>query len=409
MLSDDHAPEFDGRFSDGRTAASHMVRVRLDAATLTVQRADGAAPLVWPLTALETAEPITSSAIDVLVHEPGRGGATLFVAEGAFARALAVRAPHLKASAQRWRIARPWVWLTAGVAAIAAIATFSDFSPSRGIASMLPDKSRVALGRQVIKSMSGGHPVCDGTEGMAALASLARKLSAATGTNKTFEVVVVDWSTINAFAAPGEEIVIMRGLLDKAQSADEVAGVLAHEMGHGIELHPEAGIIRMVGLTAITEFMLGGSGGTIANLGLLLTQLGYTRQSEREADRHALAILKKAQIGNRGFSDFFRRMAKIHGEGTDAKAKKGDSTIDMFRTHPSTADRLAVIEAQPGYPAVPALDAAEWKALKGICGVKPSASGPDAKPPPVDAKPPKTPLPQLPGKKKAPADNQRDI
>ena len=409
MLSDDHAPEFDGRFSDGRTAASHIVRVRLDAVALTVQRVDGSAPLVWPLTVLETAEPITASAIDVLVHEPGRGGATLFVAEGAFARALAIRAPHLKASAQRWRIARPWVWLSAAAVGIAAIVSFTDLSPSRGIASMLPDKTRVALGRQVIKSMSGGHPVCDAAAGKAALANLAQKLSAASGSKKAFEVVVVDWGVINAFAAPGEEIVIMRGLLDKADSADEVAGVLAHEMGHGIELHPESGIIRMVGLTAITEFMLGGSGGTIANLGLMLTQFSYGRQAEREADAHAVAILRQAGISNRGISDFFRRMLKITGEKSGEKGKKPGSAFDILSSHPSTAERLAFIERQASYPAVPALDSTEWKALKGICGVKPVPPGPDARTPPVDAKPPKTPSPQLPGKKKTPADHQRDI
>lgn len=398
---------FDGRFSDGRTAASRPVCVTLGPDALEIDLGEGAQPLVWPLSQVETAEPLNRSAIDVLVHEPGRGGATLFVPEGIFARQLAIRAPQLTGRAQRWRVARVWVWLTAAAAVIAGIIAFTDISPARSIARLLPNKTRIAIGKQVIASMSGGHQACESDQGKAALAALVARLSAASGSTKHFDVKVIDSGVINAFAAPGEQIVIMRGVLDKAESADEVAGVLAHEMGHGIELHPETGIVRLVGLTAITEFMLGGSGGTLANVGLLLTSNSYSRQAEREADAHALSTLKQAQISTTGFAAFFRRVAKIYGESTDQNSHSGVGSIatDMMRTHPSTAERLSAIEAVAPYPATPALDDAQWRALKTICGA--SADG-APKPSPRVKPAPSQRAPQ-PGTRMPPRENQRDI
>jgi beta-barrel assembly-enhancing protease len=411
MLSDVHAPVFDGRYSDGRTAVSHGVRVRLIGENLQIDR-PGVAVMAWPLKALQSAEPITRRSLDVLLHEPGRGGATLFVAEGSFVRALAAAAPQLTGRGQRWRYAKPWLAVSAAVALVVGIGAAVDFSPARGLAELLPDETRNDLGKQVIKSMTGQRRVCDAPAGVAALKVLADRLSQASGSKKTFGIVVTDYGVVNAFAAPGEEIVLFRGLLNKAESADEVAGVLAHEMGHGLELHPEAGIIRIVGLTAMTEFMLGGSGGTIANIGLFMAQLSYSRSAEREADAQALRLLKGAGIATDGFSTFFRRMAKDTGEAAEKKGNGGGANpFDMMSSHPSVAERVATVDAQPKYPATPALSVSQWKDLKAICGVAAEVG-----PLPGPTKPQVAPK-RMPGERSAPdrtpparkGDGPRDI
>lgn len=367
---------FDGRYSDGRTAMSHDVRVDFGpergggSPALRVWQADAAEPLVWPLASLAIAEQITRASIDVMIHEPGRGGATLFVADRAFIKELSARAPRLTARARRWQGMRPFVWVVGLTAATATLIYVTDFSPARSIAKMMPRSTRVALGREVVRSMSGGHRVCTDTAGKAALTTLAKRLSDAAGRKADFDVVVVDSDVVNAFAAPGEQIVIMRKLIDMAQSSDEVAGVLAHEMGHGLELHPETGIVRAVGLMAITEFMLGGAGGSLANIGLYLAQLGYSRQAERQADGHAVAILKSAGIGTAGIVDFFRRMSKSTADDAKGTPDAADTPLNMLRTHPSTKERLALFEGQPAYDATPALPDAEWAALRSICGAQ---------------------------------------
>ena len=60
----------------------------------------------------------------------------------------------------------------------------------------------------------------------------------------------------------------------------------------------------------------------------------------------------------------FKRVAEI--EGDDSK-DKGLRPFDLLRTHPPTAERAALVRSQPDYPATPALDDADWQALKDVC------------------------------------------
>lgn len=362
---------FDGRYSDGRTAISHHVKVAIAGDQLVIS---GSGPqLRWPLRGLEPAEHLSRTSKDVMLHEPGRKGGTLYVADPRFVDLLAARAPAVTAWSRRWMGWGTFFWLAGVIAAIAAMVYVTDFSPARSVANLMPRDTRAMLGKEVVRSMTGGRRVCTQPAGRAALDTLAKKLSEATGRpSSSFSVSVIDSEVMNAFAAPGEQIVILRKLLETADSADEVAGVLAHEMGHGLELHPESGIVRTVGLMAITEFMLGGSGG-LANMGLYLTQLGYTRQAERQADAHAIAILKRSGIATQGMMDFFRRVAKMSGEDGGSRKSMGPA-MDILRTHPRVAERMAVFESQPKYPATPALTAQEWQALRSICATTAESS-----------------------------------
>lgn len=366
--------DYAARFSDGQTAASREVRVELDDRGVLIYLRDGEQPLVWPFGSIAVAEPLSEAAIDALVSYAYQPGASLFVADKHFARALAQAAPHLSTRAQRWRHAQPWLWAAALAGLAVTIGWMANLSPSRAIARMLPDGVRDSIGEQVLSSMTDGRTVCSAKPGLAALDDLTAKLSKAAG-GKSFKVVVVDWDLLNAFAAPGEKIVITRGLIEKAQSADEVAGVLAHEMGHGIEMHPETGIVRAIGLAAGTELLLGGTGGSLANAGLMLAQLSYSRDAEREADGHALTLLKGAGISAQGLIDFFDRVL-----AEEEKDGKGGplSGIGVLRTHPQTEERKERISREPPYEASPALDAGAFAALKGICG--PAAAKPPAKP-----------------------------
>lgn len=392
-----------GRFSDGRGAASRPVDVAIDRDQnqLVIRRTDGTVETAWQLNRVETGEPLGKASVDVLIHEPGRAGATLFVGDPGFVKQLGAAAPHVTSAGRRWKTATPFLIVAACLAALVGILAAIEFSPARALASMVPRDTRAALGRQVMLAVGGAVETCNAPDGMAALQRLTDKLSAAAGPGRKFEVRVARSNVVNAFAAPGEQIVIMNGLLKQAASADEVAGVLAHEMGHGIELHPEAGIIRTVGLAVAAEMILGGSGGgNIGSIGVALANLGYTRAAEREADAHALAILKAASISPEGIAAFFERMDRSErarpagtGRNRDANDKqsetgKGEANkpsefpgSELLRTHPANSERLASIRSAIGkYPTVPAMDAADWEALKSICG-DPARTGTDQIPP----------------------------
>jgi predicted Zn-dependent protease len=140
-----------------------------------------------------------------------------------------------------------------------------------------------------------------------------------------------------------------------------------------------------MGLAAAAQLIFAGTTGTATNIGILLTQMRYTRVSEREADAHALRILKSAGISPKGFGDFFQRLEPSPppaGAGTEKKVDVGKKDeprkasgfarrifeSEILRTHPLTKDRLAVVRAQPAYAATPALDSGDWRALQDMCG-----------------------------------------
>ncbi len=377
------------RFSRGSGMGSGMgsvdVRVRLTERGVAIEGLDRDAALVWPYGALTIAEPLSAQSIDALLSYSYQPGAALFVPDKNFARALMEYAPHLTVRARRMRSARPWFGAAGVAGMIVAGVWLSGFSPASALARMLPDPAREMLGDSVVASMTRGRATCVAPGGVAALEKLTAKLSAAVETGQRFKVVVVDWDVLNAFATPGERIVLTRGLIETAQKADEVAGVLAHEMGHGIELHPETGIVRGIGLAAAAELVLGGAGG-LANIGLMLTQMSYSREAEREADGHALSILKGAQVSPDGLLAFFDRV-------TDMEEREGGAGgIGVLRSHPQTQERRAVVAAAERYAATPALDAADWAALRSICTVTENvepvpADTPKPRPPPRPSKP----------------------
>ncbi len=360
-------------------SVTHEVTVTLDDRGVVISRTPGEKPLIWPYGALGIDERLTAQSVSALISYRHQSGASLFVPNAAFARALATAAPHLS---QRTAL-RSWAsraaWAGAAIAGIAAVIWIAGFSPSRSIAAYLPDSMRDTLGKQSLSAMTEGRKVCTAASGRLALDAMADRLSKASGSGKTFKISVVDWELDNAFATPGEYIVVTRGLIEKASSADEIAGVLAHEMGHGLELHPETAIVRAIGLTAATELLIGGGG--LANIGLTLAQLSYSRDAEREADARALEILEKAGITHRGLLAFFDRSIS---DETDKPGVPSIGSIKVLRTHPMTEERRAVVAAHADYPATPAMTTGDWQAFKTICSATKSLDEADKTMPPKE-------------------------
>jgi predicted Zn-dependent protease len=348
------------QYSDGKTAASVMADVRLTERGIEIAFPGATQPLVWPYGALSVGSPLHRHSGDALVSYSYMPGASLYVADEGFARGLAKLAPHLTSRSVTWRAARPWIAVAVLVVIAGIVLGLVNISPSRAIARLMPDSVRTAIGKQVIQSLAANHKSCTASAGVAALDALTERLASASGVSRPFKVEVVDWNLLNAFAAPGEQIVLTRRIISEAKGPDEIAGVLAHEMGHGINLHPESSLVRVVGLSAAIELMMGGGGGTLANLGVLLTQLQYTRDAEREADATGLELLRKASIAPAGVIDFFQRMEA-------AEKDKGSATFDILRSHPRSADRAREAAKGPPYPSTPALTAEQWQALRGIC------------------------------------------
>ncbi len=156
-----------------------------------------------------------------------------------------------------------------------------------------------------------------------------------------FEVRVRDASTVNAFCLPGGQIVVYTGLLKKAKNAEQVAGVLSHEMSHAIKRHGLQRVAESLGVVAAFELFIGDVGGLIA-LGVELAQsaalTSYSREAETEADIVGVKMLHAAAIDPLELAAFFEMLKREDGGLPDA--------IAWLSTHPQHDVRIAVIRDQ---------------------------------------------------------------
>ncbi len=386
MSTHSDGTSFAGSLSNGRAAATQRVEVRLGEDGLEMGSPGGPTVWQWPYRRLRASVPLKPKAPDVLLSLEPEGSHTLFVADPAFVGRLLQRAPALSAARQRWRALRPGLAAVAAVLAIGLGGWALELHPAQAVARLMPQKTREVVGRQVISSISRNRRACETPASRAALERLTQRLAAAAPEKgMALRVVVLDWTLVNGFAVPGRQIILTRGLIQAAHTPDEVAGVLAHEIGHAIELHPETGLIRAMGFAAASQLIFAGSAGTITNIGVLLTQLRYTRMAEREADQHAVRLLKGAGISSTGFGDFLERVyGSQHGSKASAKGAASHETpsgLEVISTHPPTAERIAMVRAQPVYAATPALSDADWHALREACGTAPMPASPSPRRP----------------------------
>ncbi|MEZ5924823.1 MAG: M48 family metalloprotease [Hyphomicrobiaceae bacterium] len=370
---------FAARWSDGQTAGSYRALVRLGHA-LEIAPEGVTEPVRWSPHRTMASVPLWPSSAEVLLRSLDHPGQTIYVEDPGFAAALLKVAPHLAAGSKRWRDIRPGLTVTAAVALVTGAVLALDLSPAAYVASLLPKDIRTIAGQQVLQVFTQGQGYCEAPEGNAALQTLTQKLKSASNTDAEFTVAVVNWELVNAFALPGEQIVVTRGLIEKAQSGDEVAGVVAHEMGHGIELHPEAGMVRAIGIAAAAELVFTGSSGTVGTLGTQMLELSYSRSAEREADEHALRILKEARISPKPLAEFFDRLAKEFDEPED-----GSDAYELFSTHPPSPERSKLAAEAATYDSEPAMTSADWAALKAVCAGQPTVE--DAPPEPSQQPP----------------------
>jgi predicted Zn-dependent protease len=215
--------------------------------------------------------------------------------------------------------------------------------------------------------LASGAKLCATSASNVALADLASRLAQGDPDAPLFELKVYDIDIVNAFALPGDRIVITGKLIQTAESPEEVAGVLAHEMGHVYHRHAEAQMVRAMGIELLLRVASGG-GDTISGLAGLLAILRYSRDAEREADSFAQDQLRKVAIDPLGLKRFFDRMMKLEGDRGSSGGIFG-TVSDMMSTHPVTRERIDAIKPLPqGTAARPVLTDADWASLKKICG-----------------------------------------
>ncbi len=273
-------------------------------------------------------------------------------------------APQLKGGASPQMIKQATVWTLGTLLVIGIIGyLLVQYAPQR-LAFVMPDSWRDRVGGQVEVALTEGAAACSAKEGAAALSAMAARIAEGTPDLPPLRITVYNVPVMNAFAMPGDRIVITRELIRRATRAEQVAGVLAHEIGHSLKRHPEASIVRATGLEVLVGILTGGNS-NIATAASLVTLLTYSRGAEAEADQVAIDLLTNASIDPMGLKEFFEIILAEEGEpSTGAWGSIGSA----LSTHPGTKERIDKIKPLPsGIEARPVLTDQQWQALRNIC------------------------------------------
>lgn len=143
---------------------------------------------------------------------------------------------------------------------------------------------------------------------------------------------------VNAFALPDGHLVVNSGLLEASQNAEEVAGVVAHELVHITHQHVMNKMIKEVGLSVLISMSsVGNQSEAIRKLLQTLSSSSFDRSLEKEADLIAVDYLAKAQINPKPLGAFLIRITE--------KAKNGEATLlEWISTHPDAHERAGYIQ-----------------------------------------------------------------
>ncbi|HEX2642258.1 MAG TPA: M48 family metallopeptidase [Thermoanaerobaculia bacterium] len=194
------------------------------------------------------------------------------------------------------------------------------------------------------KQVSSEMRVVNDPEAVAYLNRIGRRIADQTPYgNRRWDFGIVQDDTLNAFNLPGGLVYVNTGLIAEADSLDQLAGVLAHEIGHGAERHGTQLMTRAYGYNLIAGLALGRNPsmtkqvlGQLVGTGVINS---YSRGAENQADQLGVHYAYQAGYDPRGMVQFFEQMERM-------QSSRPGKVAEFFSNHPSTSDRLERISRE---------------------------------------------------------------
>jgi hypothetical protein len=393
-------------YFDGETSARQTVSVELGDAALRLRGPDEAAIAEWGY--VQLAAFAAPDGVLRLGRAKSPMPARLEIHDPNVAAAFTARAGNVKrfgAVEARTRV-KVVGWSLAAVTSAVLVAMFGVPAIVERVAPIVPVRVEQRLGASVdlqVRALlnTGKHDKFECGDAPSPPASgvafdkLVRKLETAAALPVPVRASVVRREEANAIALPGGRVYVFQGLIDKAKTPDELAGVIAHEMGHVAHRDGVRAVIQAAGLSFLFGMLIGdfsGGGAAVVAMRTVL-QSSYSRETEAAADAWGAALIVKLERDPRALADILMRIADTPGP-----------TAKILLSHPEARERAAAIEAIARAakiaPTAGLLTNTEWAALKQICQAAPpstptvpkSGAKSDAKTaPPAAAAPGKTP------------------
>jgi hypothetical protein len=356
------------------TSARRTVAVEAAAEGLRLHEADGSLLAEWPYAELRAMSAPRSVLRLARVNSPGL--ARLEIRDPALAAEIDDRADTLDRSGatERRNRKRVLAWTVAATVSLVLVALFGLPALVERLAPLIPLSVEHRFGaaidaqvRAMLDTDRSGKPFeCGAAEGeeagRAALDKVMDRLQGAADLPIPLKTAVVRRGEANAIALPGGHIYVFRGLINKANSPDELAGVIAHEVGHVAHRDGTRSMLQSAGVSFLFGMLLGDftGGGVVVIAARTVVQSAYSREVEAAADGYGVDLMTRTGADARALASILDRIAGAVEPGS----------ITILLDHPQTKDRVAAINAMTAGapPPRPLLTPAEWAALKRICG-----------------------------------------
>jgi predicted Zn-dependent protease len=321
---------------------------------------EGAAPVRWAYADIRRADGASGIVRLACVSAPPL--ARLEIRDAAAAAALLSRCTKFGAvDVDRGGVAKIVGWSLAAAASIVALVLFVIPLAADWLTPMVPGALERRLGDAADLQIATifGRKACGDAAGQRAFDKLVNALRDAAGLDQV-TASVLQTSIPNAFALPGGRIYLFDGLLAKADNPDEIAGVLAHELGHVKHRDNIRELIHDGGTSFLIGLLFGditGSGAVIFASRSLVTA-SYSREAEQNADDFATEVMRRLGRSPKPMGELLLRVT----------GKEGGKIPSILSSHPLTEDRLKRMSEEDRPPsAPPLLNPDEWAALKAIC------------------------------------------
>ncbi|MBK0399418.1 M48 family metallopeptidase [Limibaculum sp. M0105] len=365
--------ESDGRYFDGLSSRPREVILGFRERSLIIRTMRDEVLTHWPLASLRAVSARHDRPVQIVPNL--ESDERLVVSDETMIEAITTVCPDLYHRPVDHRgMRRAIVWGLGAVGAVLAMVFVLIPALAGQLALMIPPERERALGDALVGQLTqildlGGSTsrFCIEAEGREALDRMAARLGGGARLPYPLRLDVLDHGMINAVALPGGRILVFRGLIDSAATPEEVAGVLAHEIGHAIHRDPTVVTLRAAGTAGLLGLLIGDIFGAsaIAAASDAALNASYQREAEARADEVALQLLAEAGLPSRPFAQFFERLEAQHGSTPLA--------LRYFASHPELAERAgraAAADTIGDGAFTPALSDRDWIALKGICSTR---------------------------------------
>lgn len=289
--------------------------------------------------------------------------ARLEIRDPAIVPEIEIRATHLdEGTPGRHGVGKIIGWSLAAAASIVAMVMLGMPLVADRLAPLVPAafERRIGDAAEVQIKAIFGNKVCTEAAGQAAFDKLVNQVRQAVGIEGSPQTTVLNTPVPNALALPGGKVFMFRGLLDRANDSDEIAGVLAHEFGHLLHHDPTRDLIYNGGSSFLVGLLFGDITGSSALIFVSrsLVTASFSREAETSADTISIEVMRRLGRSPKPTGELLFRVT----------GKEGDRSLSILANHPLTEDRLARMSAadQPAN-APPLLSKEEWRALKAIC------------------------------------------